>query len=95
VVAPGLQLMQRNLEHRRTMAGQGPAAQPTAIAVVIHPDHLENLLSRSLAPPPTRAPPLGGIPSVNRQVVKGVGPETDAGALLEVHSCGGGADEIS
>jgi len=38
-----LQLAQGKLKHRRAMAGQGPAAHPAAVAVLVDADHLKQL----------------------------------------------------
>ena len=44
VASMGLDVMQGHLEHGRALAGKGPAAQPAAVAVIIHADHLIELL---------------------------------------------------
>lgn len=44
VMALGLDVVQRHLQHGGAVAGQGPAAQPAAVTVIVHTDHLVQLL---------------------------------------------------
>ena len=69
---PGLQLMEGQLKHRRAMAGQGPAAQPAAVAVLVDADHLEEL--------GVGAGRIQGLGDPD-----GSGRELDAVALVKVH----------
>lgn len=43
-VPVGLDLMQGHLHHRRSLPGQGPAAQPAAVAAIVDANHLVELL---------------------------------------------------
>jgi hypothetical protein len=81
--------MEGDLEHRRAVAGQGPAAQPATVAVVVHTDHLIKLLARGRFGSATaarrnrRRQPLWE--SFGGERFEGVGSEPDAAALLEIH----------
>jgi len=72
----GRKTLKGDLEHRRPMAGQGPATQPAAAAPWIDADHLIELGRRSSAG------------EGKGWFLNGPGFKPDAGALLEIH--GGG-----
>ena len=40
----GLHVVQGHLQHRRAVAGEGPAAQPAAVTAIVDADHLVKLL---------------------------------------------------
>jgi len=80
-----LHLAQGQFKHRRAMAGQGPAAQPAAVAAVVNADHLVQLLGRGVFAACWACGAGGGLSSAEGQAVDGDGPETDAASLLEVH----------
>jgi hypothetical protein len=69
-----LELVQRELEHRRAVAAQGPAAEPAAISLGVDAHHLIELVA-------------GGIDRRVEGQSKGRldGGEADAVALMEVH----------
>jgi len=67
-----LQLTQGKLKHRRAVPGQGPAAHPAAVAVLVDADHLEELGVGS-----------GRIQGLGHP--DGMGLELDAVALMKVH----------
>jgi hypothetical protein len=78
VAVAAVDVLEGNLEHRRTMAGQGPTPQPAAVAALVDGDYLIELVLGGSGGGGVRE---GGI-------LDGPGFEPDAGALLEVH--GGG-----
>ncbi len=44
VTTLGLHVVQGHLQHRRAVAGHGPAAQPAAVTAIVDTDHLIELL---------------------------------------------------
>jgi len=64
--------MQRDLEHRRAMARQGPAPQPAAIAAVVDADHLKHQLRLALIALCGADGYGGGVQALDRQVIDGL-----------------------
>jgi hypothetical protein len=85
VRSAALELLQGDFEDRRTLAGQGPAAQPAAVAAVVNADHLIELLALGLLAARWAGGAGGELSSADGQTVDGDGAETDTASLLEVH----------